>query len=804
MDLLTAFLAKSARKKRPAELLTGHLSDTLTAAGALRRRVGRLDVAETVLGGQFWTATALAALAHDAGKLPDGFQDMLRGKIRSWGERHEVLSLGFLPHLVSDPDLLIWVASAVATHHRPLTGEAGKDLQTLYGPSDLDEVRHRFTPIPEAGAAALLDWLRTTASAEGLPIHAPTAPSELSITTLLETTHQMLGQLLDHWSLRSAGPDEGLTAVLVQGAVTLADHLSSAHQQLATTQPLDASTRSRVDKHLAQRGAVVRPHQIAAGDVLGHLMLRAPTGSGKTEAALLWAAAQVTNLAERTGGVPRVFYTLPYLASINAMTTRLQTLLDDEEAVGVAHSRAASYHLARAIAPEDGSDHDVDGTPCRADAAAKAVSRAAATKLFHETLRVGTPYQLLRAALAGPAHSGILVDAANSVFVLDELHAYDAQRLGYILASARMWERLGGKVAVLSATLPKALATLFTETLTPNSTTEVHSPDLGLPARHRLSTRDHHLTDPQAVNEIRRRLENGDSVLVVANNVAHALDLYDELAPEVVERHGPEAALLLHSRFRRVDRATIEDNIGKRFGTCAQRRPGLLVATQVVEVSLDVDFDVLFTAAAPVEALLQRFGRVNRIAARPSADVIVHAPSWTSRRGTIGQYADGIYPRDPVEAGWRFLAAHHGHIVDETDATRWLDTIYTDSWGAQWRTDVLQHREAFEQAFLRFEYPYDDRDHLTEQFDQLFDGTEAILARDQEGYEAALDQAPDASAGRLLADEYLIPMPHWAGRLTTYEKRLKVRIIDGDYTPERGLLSVSRLPQQTYQPGEVL
>src|SRR5262249_30559872 len=147
------------------------------------------------------------------------------------------------------------------------------------------------------------------------------------------------------------------------------------------------------------------------------------------------------------GGQPRVFYTLPYLASINAMTERLATRLGNDS-VGVTHSRAASYHLSRSVCP------DADTT---AKAASKAVSRAAATRLFRETVRVGTPYQLLRGALAGPAHSGILIDAANSVFILDELHAYDARRLGMLLATLGFWERIGGRIAVLSATLPDRL-----------------------------------------------------------------------------------------------------------------------------------------------------------------------------------------------------------------------------------------------------------------------------------------------------------------------------------------------------------
>ncbi|MDX3213987.1 CRISPR-associated helicase Cas3' [Streptomyces sp. ME02-6991-2B] len=806
MDVLSVVLAKSPRNKQPAELLTAHLSATLEAVGQLQRRVGRLDAAEAVLDGRFWAAAALAGLTHDAGKIPDGFQDMLAGRIRSWGERHEALSLGFLPSLVDDPELLIWVATAVATHHRPLTGQSGRDLETLYGSSDLNEITDRFGPIPPEPVPALLKWLHATATTAGLPTRDLPSPNGLTPPRLLEAAHQLLGEVLDHWQ-DAVSREKGLAAALLQGAVTLSDHLSSAHGLLAGTQPLDSSFRPRLEQKLADRGGTFRPHQIQAADVEGHLLLRAPTGSGKTEASLLWAARQAVGLATLTGGVPRVFYTLPYLSSINAMATRLGRLLDDEQAVGVAHSRAASYHLANAIAPQDGAEEDTDGTPCRADAAAKAVSRAAATKLFRESIRIGTPYQLLRAALAGPAHSGILVDAANSVFVLDELHAYDARRLGFILASARLWEHLGGRIAVLSATLPKKLAELLTDTLATTPVT-VDAPDLGLPSRHRLRTRDHHLTDPQAVQEIRHRLDRDESVLVVANNVAHALQLYDELAPSVHERHGPQAALLLHSRFKRGDRMTIEDNITRRFGTRtadnhAHRQPGLLVATQVVEVSLDVDFDALFTAAAPLEALLQRFGRINRVAARPPADVIVHHPAWTTRRGQNGEYADGIYPREPVEKAWEILHSHADQAIDETDATGWLDTVYDTDWGTQWHADVILHRDQFERAFLHFDYPFDDRDQLTETFDELFDGTEAILAEDREDYTAALNEAKGA-AGRLLADEYLIPMPHWAGPLSRYERTLKVRIIDGDYTPTRGLLAVRGLPQQTYQPGTVL
>lgn len=803
--VLNELLAKSAKGNTSAELLTTHLKATLRSAYGVEQRIGRIDAVLTELSPKFWQAVSLACLTHDGGKVSDGFQGMLSGLVRGWGERHEVLSLGFLPYLLDDADLLKWVATGVATHHRPLTGPQGNDLKTLYGGNSLDELTRKFSPIVSGAVPSLGEWLYTTAVSAGLPVR--TAPGELSTPALLNNTLQVFEDFLTCWE-DDVTRQEGLSAVLLQGAVTLADHLSSAHSPLAASQPLDASFPALLEQHLADKGSRLRPHQHDAGQITGHLLLRAPTGSGKTEAVLLWATRQVADVTSHVGGVPRVFYMLPYLSSINAMTDRLTGVLQDEQAVGVAHSRAGSYHLGRAIAPQDGECSNQDDGPAqrgsdRVEAASKAVSRAAATQLFHETLRVGTPYQVLRAALAGPAYSSTLLDTVNSVFVLDELHAYDPQRLGYILASVRVWERLGGRIAVLSATLPEALEELFTESLQQQPTT-LEASGLNLPPRHRLRTRGHHLTDPRASEEIRARLADNTSVLVVANNVAHALHIYEELAPEVIERYGPDSAYLLHSRFTHGDRITIENKINNRFGSdAAMRGPGILVATQVVEVSLDVDFDVLFTAAAPLEALLQRFGRTNRLANRPPADVIVHQPTWKTRRSQAGEFADGVYPRKPVEFAWDHLCSHDGRTVDEADATEWLNTIYNSDWGQQWREEVDLYKGQFEDAFYSFTQPFADREELTKNFDKLFDGMEGILERDRESYAAALQEGNKA-AGRLLAEDYLIPLPYLAGSLGRYDRTLRVRIVNGDYDSQHGLTAIRHIDEQSYEPGVVM
>ncbi|GGO20248.1 CRISPR-associated helicase/endonuclease Cas3 [Microbispora rosea subsp. aerata] len=772
-------------KSDPPEELTAHLESTLRGALTLKRRVGAIAVAERITGELFWPAACLAALCHDAGKIPDGFQAMLRGLVRTWGERHEVVSLGFLPSLIADEQLLIWTATGVVTHHRCLEGGRGP-LISAYGTAPEEEWRARLDPVPDDAAAELHTWLADTARQAGLPV-VTDLRRELDV---IGTARQMFALLLERWDL-PVSPDEGLTAVLLQGAVTLADHVSSAHGTLHTHQPLGPEFRPLLEKEFAEQGRSLRPHQIEAGALDGHLLLRAPTGSGKTEAGLLWAAAQTTAISQKAGGVPRVFFTLPYLASINAMAVRLGDLLHDETLVGVMHSRAASYHLSAAVCPEDGEeDH--------AEKARKAVSRAAATRLFRETVRVGTPYQILRGVLAGPSHSATMIDAANSVFVLDELHAYDPRRLGYILATARLWERLGGRIAVLSATLPEVLAQLFRETLRQDVHLVEGTAQHGRP-RHRLKLRERHLTATESIGEIAERLAADESVLVVANNVADAQHLFAELVPYA------EVAFLLHSRFRRMDRSSIEAGIVQRFGTGRPRRGGLVVATQVVEVSLDVDFDCLFTSAAPLEALLQRFGRVNRVASRPPADVVVHAPAFVPRRGGTGEYADGVYPRAPVEKGWAILTGQDGAEIDESQAKLWLDEVYGSAWGQEWYAEVLEHREEFSEAFLSFAHPFASREELAERFDELFDGTEAVLAEDLDAYEASLGQVSgNRAAGRLLAERYLIPMPYWAAPLTTWEKRLGVRIIDAGYDERLGLGAIRGPAAQVYQPGEVL
>ncbi|WP_242910942.1 CRISPR-associated helicase Cas3' [Actinomadura terrae] len=782
----------------PGELLTSHLLNTLEAVWAIRARVGDIPG----MPPDFWTWAALAALLHDTGKLPDGFQRMIGNiagqKPTVWGERHEVLSLGFVRLLLADlpTEQCDWVAAVVAGHHRPFTsgleGASKLPLFTQYVDDRPKDFAEKFTPADQERLVALMEWLHATGRRYRLPF-PETAPRP-GVRQLTDAAHRQFQKLVDRWGLQLPyGNAGGTTAVLLLGAVTMADHLSSAHVPLDSRNPLNETYPVRLAERLAGRGHTLRPQQRQAAETLGNLLLRSWTGSGKTEAVLLWAVTQTGDLAVRANGNPRVFYLLPYLASINAMTGRLAEDLNSPDGIGVAHSRAASYHLAKSLS---------DGCASEDAAATKAHSRAEATKNFRELLRIGTPYQLLRGALAGPVHSSILTDSANSIFILDELHAYDARRLGMILAVLSFWHRLGGRVAVLSATMPTALADLVSQALDGRTTLVEPPAELQPPVRHRLHTRQAHLTDKKSLDEIRQRLIDDQSVLIVANNIRDAITLYETLGPFCVELHGAGSAHLLHSRYRRMDRTPIETAIKKRFGSREPRRPGLLVGTQALEVSLDLDLDACHTSAADLEALVQRFGRTNRLGTLAPAPLIVHQPAYSTRNGE--QWADGVYEAEPTLHGWDILTRHDGQAINEQVITGWLDEIYAGPWGRTWSERVERHRREFEKAFLEFSHPFDDRSLLADIFDRQFEGSEVILRQDHDDYRASLEGKEDKAVARLHADQYLIPVPSWCTSLGSYDKRFRICVIEGDYDERLGLRAINPDPHQKYEPGEIL
>ncbi|MGH3942096.1 MAG: CRISPR-associated helicase Cas3' [Pseudonocardiaceae bacterium] len=772
---LIGVLAKSTKSSalgRP-ERLTEHSAAVRDAAREVAERIGSpgLLAAEP----RFWDWAQQGALLHDAGKVAEGFQLQLRPVGQTWGHRHEVLSLAYVDLLTTgqpDRDRLM-VATGVAFHHRPLSSSSrmgwsldrlysdGADWERIFGRDPTPGCGQPRIQVTSARHRALLAWLTEQLGTEPLPPDG---------RRLWQRARDLFTQLQDTWGSPVDRDDEGLLAVLLQGAVTLADHSGSAHVPLQRHMPLPR-------RYLDRRLPAAYDHQRQTAQITGHLVLLAPTGSGKTEAGLAWASRQL----ETMPGRPRLVWVLPYRASIDAAVDRFTKDLDAAPGrakpdIGVLHATAALTLLTRATA---------DDCAPTAEGAKKARARAGAMRLFAQRVRVATPHQLLRAAIAGPRYSSVLLDQANCLIVLDELHAYDPATFGRICAAMQLWEKLGSRVAVLSATLARPMIELVEDSLT--SPVLVRAPDGTAPDRHRLALDKELITDQTSIERVASWLRDGHSVLVVANSVTTAQELYDKLAQRArdVLPGDPDAALLLHSRFKVRDRAAIETRIKARHperdpGEPARRCGGLVVSTQCLEVSLCLDFDRGVSEFAPVEALAQRAGRVNRRGRHPEGPVefrVHHVESALP------------YEQEAVDAAREALrrTLDDTPVISEQIIDAWLDYVYGTAWGQQWATAARQTRDEFTQSFLTFTEPFEDRSEFADRLDEKFDTVDVLLASDRDEYQELSADHP------LLATGLLIPIRvaqrARLGRTghAQFDRQLGLYLIDAPYDEKTGL-----------------
>jgi CRISPR-associated endonuclease/helicase Cas3 len=697
-DSLRHVWAKSERGTQPAETLTQHTQQVLDRLAGWRRRYPELT--RHTRRDDLWDFAAWACLLHDLGKSAKSFQQMLRGGLRC-EHRHEALSLVAVGWLEVDEDTRAFVAAGVATHHKDLP-----DMRQRYpfGSADRDDLLAELSGDDE-------DAWRRWLGGEGAPSLAALGFSPLPALqclpreTALTRAFRAVLELATRLEKIAATEPLAVAACAARGLVVLSDHAGSAHEQLATAEVFaSADAFRRANAGRFTRG--LEPHQAASGATDGHALLVAPTGSGKTEAALLWAARQ----HERADGEPTLFYVLPFKASLNAMRRRLPTygLADDQ--VVLQHASATSA-LYRFFTDEKGYARGA------AERAAKHERNLG--RLMTAPVRVLTPYQLLRAFFGLRGHEAVLSDAAGGLFVLDELHAYEVERLALILVAVEhLAQRLGGRFFAMSATFPTVLRAALGEALGSAPATILATVDTFRRfQRHRLVLAADDLLSPAAVAQMIQRYEHGEAVLAVATTVKRAQRLFDML-----ERRLPAcAAALLHSRFTAEDRDKKESILAKRVGTGRRAAGGagtILVATQVVEVSLDVDFDVLFTDPAPLEALIQRFGRVNRALRGGLRDVIV-----CSGEGPPEGY--GVYDGELLRRALESLRPLAGEAIDEARLGERVDAIY-EPLAAAWTEDLRRRMRSARDDIVKTNRPLCSHPELERLFEQLFDGCEVV------------------------------------------------------------------------------
>ena len=412
------------------------------------------------------------------------------------------------------------------------------------------------------------------------------------------------------------------------------------------------------------------------------------TGSGKTEAALMLAQRLMAS-----GRADGLYVALPTMATANAMFDRLAAAYrhlfaeDAVPSIALAHGardmhdgfRSAGLAAGRDEAPysdDAGRENESEMTASAACATWIADDRRRA---FLADAGVGTVDQALLSILPSRHQSLRLLGLMRRVLILDEVHACDAYMQREIERLLEFQAGLGGSAILLSATLPlavrKRLADAFskgwgTEALTHpagdnmdyplatvcgvNARTSTQVP--GQPGRARTLPVRFLRTSEEALAAVEQAASSGQAVLYIRNTVDDALESHAALAARGIK------ADVFHARFALVDRLEIEKQVVATFGKSStpERRIGkVLVATQVVEQSLDLDFDTLITDLAPVDLLIQRAGRLWRH----------HRPA---RQGRPELLVVGPEPIADADAEWFSRVFPRAAYVYKDHARLWL------------------------------------------------------------------------------------------------------------------------------------
>lgn len=390
----------------------------------------------------------------------------------------------------------------------------------------------------------------------------------------------------------------------------------------------------------------------------GLAVVEAPTGEGKTEAAFALAEP-----GRSMGG--GVCFLLPTVATSNGLYPRVQKYLASK--VKIAHSQAWLYR----------TEDEIIGNPGDEESPAEAEDWFAGSKRSLLALYgVGTIDSGLMGALRVRHGFVRLFALAGKTVVVDEVHAYDVY-MSDLLEVLLGWLRaLGCQVVLLSATLPAARrAALFRAwgiddveaapypclTWT-DSNGNVRSETFEVAPRKPLTLR---LLQPEegeawtqgAARILELAAEFGGTGALVLNTVRGAQRAYEWLVKET--KDSEIDVMIFHARYTAEDRQRKEREALAQFGKDAPRRKQtILVATQVVEQSLDLDFDHMVSALAPIDLLIQRAGRLHRHArrsdgtlcppgdgdARPNPVLEVLPPEYDE--GGIPELREPVYDRD--------------------------------------------------------------------------------------------------------------------------------------------------------------
>lgn len=371
-----------------------------------------------------------------------------------------------------------------------------------------------------------------------------------------------------------------------------------------------------------------------------NIIVVASTGIGKTEGALLWA------------GDSKTFYTLPIKVSINAIYKRIwDENYYDKNKFTFLHSDAKSIMR---------KDEEID------DYQLKYIE----TRHLIYPLTICTVDQLFYFVFKSLGTEKYAATLKYSKIIIDEIQSYTPDIISFLIFGLKVVNDLGGKFCIMTATLPPIVKYFLEETIGKENIKIAEKPfykedDKGnIIIRHKIKYEEKDFE----YNEILEKAKN-NKVLIICNTVKRSQDVYIKLK----EKNKQNTEInLLHSRFIFKDRK-IKEKIIQNFASTKEKRvcrhSGIWISTQIVEASLDIDFDVLYTDMCSADSLLQRMGRCyrNRIYKKDEPNIFIYDTK-------VG--LETVYDKYIFEFSVEHIQEYNNKIFTEEDKQDYINKVY--------------------------------------------------------------------------------------------------------------------------------
>lgn len=741
------YWGKASREDGGYHLLPYHCLDVaavgqvlLTQSPRLLKRLSRL----TGMDEKSFIRWMIFFLAlHDLGKFADGFQNLRpdillelqqRKSKRGYSERHDALGYFFWQEALRIEFREIGILKTVSTGRRRSSEEEAIKfwMQAVTGhhgqpPKSIHSLMRDFFELPQDTEAAI-GFIHDLAD---LLLQDDRTFPELNSHYQALASWWISGfTVLCDWlgSSRNASEYKSQPQDLAEywrQAKVWASEVIESNELLPATPVTSLVPETFFGRNLA-RPVVMTPLQneamkLALGEGPQLFVLEDVTGAGKTEAALI-----LLHRLMAEGKANGFYFGLPTMATANAMYVRVGEVyrqLYSAEATPSLVLAHGARNLSRSFrqsflqtSSAESSDNG-DGTISASYHCSAWLADNRKKALLAE-VGVGTIDQALLGILPSRHQSLRLFGLLDKVLLVDEVHACDDYMHTLLCKLLYAHSAAGGSAILLSATLPhkqrQSLVRAFAEGL--NITvpkvrktaiddypliSHCHAKALSeIKTETRESVRRQVDVEIIETNEavyqrIAEAIKMGQCVCWIRNTVKDARDAYVRLQQD----HSKEKVRLFHARLAMADRLAIEESVVRQFGpdsTAMQRRGQVLVATQVVEQSLDLDFDVMISDLAPIDLIIQRAGRLQRHSRdakgsriksadqRGGAKIFIHSPPWQEQPETgwlknsmpgiaaVYENQDGL-----LWQGLKLLRESGGFRMPE-DARRLIEGVYSD------------------------------------------------------------------------------------------------------------------------------